>query len=499
MIGINSVNLDRLSVNMHRSSNGVQNSAGRLLNSGNATESLRGQSDGGGLSMVSRLSAENRSKTKLASSMQNAVSYIQMQEAGLKKAHQIYERMSVLASQAMDPMLSDSDRANLNSEFQTLKKETFSMRSEKFQGSYLFDDMAAKYFPEIDFGKGFTDKTTNDSEVEVGTLTPSHSGWNASNSKYYELEKEVHFNSGKFSLEVNGGGSGERYILKQGNNILFDTAGGNSTDYKWKTEGTAYDYDFDRFEIEYAPGKATTFKFIPLTPGNATNVAGGDNTVGTGDDPQNTWSGDARYDNKDSYISQLGLGSSGDNSTEESTPWLSGDDRTDHLFSGTVGEIGTNPASADFTKLTLRVEADTIFQINATYTPLDEPTNDKKIVGIDGNDINLNSVGIGITLVDSSIDSLEQAKETLNFLEKEIENVSTQMATLGANMSELEIAGERLSNQVYLSEMGISRLTSNILADESTQMAKEQIRLQSSQALMAQAFSLSENILNTLL
>ena len=53
------------------------------------------------------------------------------------------------------------------------------MRSEKFQGSYLFDDMAAKYFPEIDFGKGFTDKTTNDSEVEVGTLTPSHSGWDA--------------------------------------------------------------------------------------------------------------------------------------------------------------------------------------------------------------------------------------------------------------------------------------------------------------------------------
>jgi len=101
--------------------------------------------------------------------------------------------------------------------------------------------------------------------------------------------------------------------------------------------------------------------------------------------------------------------------------------------------------------------------------------------------------------VDSSIDSLEQAKETLNFLEKEIENVSTQMATLGANMSELEIAGERLSNQVYLSEAGISRLTSDVLADESTEFAKQKILLESSQALMAQAFSLSENILNTLL
>ena len=73
------------------------------------------------------------------------------------------------------------------------------------------------------------------------------------------------------------------------------------------------------------------------------------------------------------------------------------------------------------------------------------------------------------------------------------------MATLGANMSNLEIAGERLSNQVYLSEAGISRLTSDVMATESTELAKQQIRLQSSQALMAQAFSLSENILNTLL
>ena len=44
-----------------------------------------------------------------------------------------------------------------------------------------------------------------------------------------------------------------------------------------------------------------------------------------------------------------------------------------------------------------------------------------------------------------------------------------------------------------------SRLTSDVLADESTEFAKQKILLESSQALMAQAFSLSENILNTLL
>ena len=167
---------------------------------------------------------------------------------------------------ASDPFLEDSTRAQLNEEFQALKQDSFSLRSDTFMGNYLYDDMAAKYFPEIDFGKGFTDKigsTGEDNEVEVGTLSPTHSGWSTSNSKYYQLEKEVHFNSGKFVLEVNGGGNGERYMLMQGNKVLFDTAGGNSTDFKWSTDGTAYTYDFDRFEIEYAPAKKLPLNLFP--------------------------------------------------------------------------------------------------------------------------------------------------------------------------------------------------------------------------------------------
>jgi flagellin len=98
-----------------------------------------------------------------------------------------------------------------------------------------------------------------------------------------------------------------------------------------------------------------------------------------------------------------------------------------------------------------------------------------------------------------SIANPTDAAKAVSSLAKEIEGIGVQMATLGANMSQLEIAGERLSNQVYLSEAGISRLTSDVLADESTEFAKQKILLESSQALMAQAFSLSENILNTLL
>ena len=56
---------------------------------------------------------------------------------------------------------------------------------------------------------------------------------------------------------------------------------------QWATGGNAYTQDFDRFEIEYAPGQATTFKFVPLTPGNSIYIAGPDETVGTADDPKN--------------------------------------------------------------------------------------------------------------------------------------------------------------------------------------------------------------------
>ena len=86
--------------------------------------------------------------------------------------------------------------------------------------------------------------------------------------KFYEVEKEVYFDKGKFSLEINGGATGERYMLKQGNHIIFDTAGGSSGNDKWATVGNAWQYDFDKFEIEYSPNEPTTFRFVPQSAGS---------------------------------------------------------------------------------------------------------------------------------------------------------------------------------------------------------------------------------------
>ncbi len=489
MIGINSVNLGQLSVNSHRNSNEVQNSVSRLLNSGNAIESLRGQGDAGGLTMASRMGAENRSKTKLANSMQNAVSYIQMQEAGLRKAHQIYERMSVLASQALDPLLSDADRVNLSAEFETLHKDSLSIRRDTYQGKVLFDDIAAYVKENVQFGEGFTESSVTDSSIglTVGTILG-----NADYNKFYEFEKDVLFTSGDFKMEVNGGGNGERYILKQGNTTIFDTVN------KWATAGTAYKYDFDRFDINFAPGSTTTFTFTPQSRGDAQDVRGGNGTIGKinpvtliSDDPDDIAPppDDGIFDNKSKYLGNLGLS---DDGTASGMLTRSGQKYTNQ------GQIQTGQATGETTKLTLRVEANSIFQIRAAYSTPTEPSNYVTIGDSSTGSVTLDPVGLGL-MQNVSIASVSDAASAVTSLAKEIEGVAVQMATIGANMSQLEVAGERLDNQVFLSEAGISRLTSDILADESTQLAKEQIRLQSSQALMAQAFSLSENILNILL
>ena len=489
MIGIDTASLGRISVDSRRSSNSLQNSVGRLLHSGNAAESLRGMGDGGGLSMVSRMGAENRSKSNLAKSMQNAVSYIQTQEATLRKAHQIYERMSVLASRAMDTMITDSTRATLSAEFETLRQDSLNIRSETYQGKVLFDDIAAFVKEDVQFGEGFTESSVTDPSIglTVGVISGS-SDYNS----YYEFEKDVFFSSGDFKIEVNGGGNGERYILKQGSATIFDTVS------KWATAGTAYKYDFDRFDINFAPGSNTTFTFTPQSRGDNQDVRGSNGTIGkidpvtlTSDDPDDIAPppDDGIFDNKSKYLSNLGL-------TDDGTSSGMGT-RTGTKYTN-QGQINTGQATGETTKLTLRVEANSIFQIRASYSVPTTPSNYVDVGDASSDSVTLDPIGLGL-LQNVSIATANDAASAVSSLAKEIEGIGVQMATLGANLSELEIAGERLNNQVYLSEAGISRLTSDVMATESTELAKQQIRLQSSQALMAQAFSLSENILTTLL
>ena len=430
----------------------------------------------------STIQSNLRTKSNLSKSIQNAVSFVQPQQSKMEMLKDIYNRMTELAGYASDPFLDTQLRTQYAAEFQALKKESIDIGKETFQGKALFDEMAAKYFPPIDYGAGFRSDDDGSLIVHDGTV-PSPERLDGL-SKYYEVEKEVYFDKGKFSLEINGGNTGERYMLKQGDHIIFDTAGGSSGDNKWATEGNAWKYDFDKFEIEYSPGEPTTFKFVPQSAGNNSEVK-----VPAEAAP------DSSFDNKGKYLQQLGLGSSDGDKT---SPWNAGDDNTETVFSGEVGEVKTYPAIAGETKLTLRVEASSIFQVKAEYTNLINPESSYQVQVGEGSSVDLEPVGVGLSLVNSNLDSAEEAGEALKLLENEMESVSVQMGTIGANLSKLELANEHIENQVIAGDSFENSMMDEASIDKQIESAKSGIMLEGSRSLLAKAITTTKNIVNLL-
>ena len=70
---------------------------------------------------ATRLSGKTRASQNHMRNLQNSTTYVQMQQAGLEKARQIFERISVLATQATDPFMTNSQRSMLNEEMDGLK------------------------------------------------------------------------------------------------------------------------------------------------------------------------------------------------------------------------------------------------------------------------------------------------------------------------------------------------------------------------------------------
>lgn len=121
--------------NLSKANDALRESLARL-SSGSRIQSAR--DDAGGLSVAykinSRLSRTNANKQNV----QNAVSFLQVQEGALKNAADIVSRMSELRTFAADVTKNEGDINNYNHEFGELQKELNSLRVEKFNGVSLF-------------------------------------------------------------------------------------------------------------------------------------------------------------------------------------------------------------------------------------------------------------------------------------------------------------------------------------------------------------------------
>ena len=94
--------------------------------------------DAAGLSVAYKLNSRINRTTAVMQNMQNALSYLQVQDASLATAGKIVDRMAELRTMAQDITKNTGDIENYSKEFIELQTQLNQMYNEKFNGISLF-------------------------------------------------------------------------------------------------------------------------------------------------------------------------------------------------------------------------------------------------------------------------------------------------------------------------------------------------------------------------
>ena len=121
--------------NLSKASNDLRKSLARL-SSGNRI--VNSNDDPGGMSVAYKLDSRLRRTEAVRHNVQNAISYLQVQDGALQSAGNIVSRMSELRSMAQDVTKNTSDIENYSKEFLELQKQLSQMYREKFNDVELF-------------------------------------------------------------------------------------------------------------------------------------------------------------------------------------------------------------------------------------------------------------------------------------------------------------------------------------------------------------------------
>ncbi|MFP6886704.1 MAG: flagellin, partial [Opitutales bacterium] len=98
----------------------------------------------------------------------------------------------------------------------------------------------------------------------------------------------------------------------------------------------------------------------------------------------------------------------------------------------------------------------------------------------------VSSVKVGDTAT-YNLTSISSARATLSQLTSMITSLATERALVGANLSRLDKEIDNLTGKIAMGEMAVSRIEDADVARESTLFASNQVRMQASVAILAQA------------
>jgi flagellin len=197
--------------------------------------------DAGGLAVSMKLNASISRMKGVNNNIQNAVSFLEVQDGVLEGSASIISRMGELKALSQDVLKNDSDIANYNAEFKNLQVQLYQMSQETFNGVSLF---------------ATTTTPTNNTSTIFGGST-------AALADQEDNTVEI------FTTERGGGGSKVSiYKASMLSAVTFDAnaaAGANRTNsVAWATtgltgafvsEGAAYSADFSFASVTSAGAK----------------------------------------------------------------------------------------------------------------------------------------------------------------------------------------------------------------------------------------------------
>ena len=150
----------RASMHLNHNTEALRKSLSRLSSGSRIT---RPMDDAGGLAVSMKLES---SITRLAgahANVQNAISFLEVQDGVLESAGKVVNRMIELKGLSDDVMKNSSDVANYNREFQDLQVQLYEMTAVKFNGVSMF----AQFSSEANNAEGVFNNTARDNTVSV--------------------------------------------------------------------------------------------------------------------------------------------------------------------------------------------------------------------------------------------------------------------------------------------------------------------------------------------
>jgi len=168
------------------------------------------------------------------------------------------------------------------------------------------------------------------------------------------------------------------------------------------------------------------------------------------------------------------------------------------LIDGSQDGLDTDHNASNTEKITLQVGADNNTQdqlsfnlANFSVTKADGTTATEKFAGVA-----LTTDGSTATkFKDLDLSTATNSQTAITSLDQAIEGVNDQRATVGAYQNRLEFTSSNLMSSIQNNSASMSTIRDADFAAEAADLAKNQILVQSGTSMLAQANSLSQNVL----